>query len=473
MLLTLIAVSTLVPQASAGAEITIYNQGFALVKQNRTLHVAKGRQKIAIEDVAAQIEPSSVGFRSLGSPLDVLEQNYQYDLISPEAILNKSVGLKVRFVRVLPNSRQEVLVGTLVSSPTSVVASPDGGTKQTYNGMVIRTDDGRTILDPTGEVEVSSIPEGLISRPTLVWDVDAAEAGDTPIELSYLTQQIGWNADYVLTLNEDSSSGDLEGWVTLTNNSGASFKNARLKLLAGDVNRVAKFFGGSNDFIQQDGPEGLTPPAFKEEGLFEYHLYTLQRPTDVNNKETKQVSLLEGHGVQTTKKLVFDPQQADGTYYPDSLQRGVGKTSPQVRIEFMNSEANHLGMPLPQGNIKIYERDKEGSVQMVGENAIKHTPKDEKISLVAGRAFDVIGERKRVANHKIDSKSYFEKFEITVRNHKPTDQKIYWVERHYGDWKVTEKSMDFTKLDSDSMQFEANIPANGTKTIVYSVVTKS
>ena len=273
-------------------------------------------------------------------------------------------------------------------------------------------------------------------------------------------------------MNDASTTADLLGWVTLTNQCGATFKNAQLKLMAGDVNRpqdpiFANFATGNLiDSLRSKS-------QFREQSLFEYHLYTLQRPTDLNNKETKQVSLLEGHGVQTTKKIVFDPQETDGTYYPDSLQRSLGKTSPQVRIEFMNSEANHLGMPLPQGNMKIYERDNSGAVQMVGEYGIQHTPKDEKISLVAGRAFDIVGERKRLMNHKIDSKSYFEKFELTIRNHKAADQKVYWIERHYGDWKITEKSMDFTKLDSDSMQFEVTVPANGSKTIVYSVVTKS
>jgi hypothetical protein len=478
MFLTLLAAAALSPQAvPTASEITIYNQGFALVKQNRTLHLEKGRQKVSIEDVAAQIEPESVGFRSIGpvKTLDIYEQNYQFDLISPLAILNKSVGAKVRLTQILPNSGQDVLTGTLLSSPTAMVNSGHGG-EQTYNGMVIRADDGRIILNPTGEVEVTSIPEGLISRPTLVWDINSSAAQQVPIELSYLTQQISWNADYVLTLNPDSESGDLQGWVTLNNNSGATFKNTKLKLVAGDVHRVPRRIPGNIQYITYDPVDNSivddAKDQFKEEVLFEYHLYTLDRPTDLHDKETKQVSLLERHNLTVTKRLVFDPQKDSAGDSTGPFESGEIVVNPEIRIYTMNTEANHLGMPLPQGNVKVYQRDQTGSIQMLTETPITNTPKDEKLTVVAGEDLNLVGRRKRVAFSRVGRQFYSEKFEISIKNHGPVAGKIAWIERHHGDWKVTEKTMAFTKLDSNSMQFEATIPANGSKTIDYTVLTK-
>lgn len=453
-------------------EITIYNQGFALVKEDRMLDLKQGRQTVAIENVAALIEPDSVGFHSITNKdsFNVLEQNYQYDLISPEAILNKAVGSRIRFIRVLPNSSKEVLTGFLLSAPTAVVNAQTeggGGGMETYNGMVIKTDDGRIVLNPTGEIEVDSIPEGLISKPTLLWDIDSRSAGQNTVELSYLTEGMTWNANYVLTLG-DAGKADLLGWVTLNNSSGATFKNARLKLLAGNVNRAQ----AAPQMKAMGGFGGNAPaPQFQEQSLFEYHLYTLQRPTTLRDKETKQISLLEGHNVAVTKRLIVDALQTVGRYYPSEGTVGTGPISPQVRLEFVNSQDNGLGMPLPKGSIKVYQRDNSGSVQMLGEDSIDHTPKDEKISLVVGRSFDVVAERSRTEYHVLGPRSYSETFKIVVRNHKDVDQPVTILERHYGDWTVATTSDPFTKLDSSTMQYVVTVPANGSKTVTYTVTT--
>lgn len=478
MFTSLIAALAVAPSAGAQApsanEVTIYNQGFALVKELRRLSLKEGRQTVAIEDVAAQIEPDSVGFHSISDKdsFDVLEQNYQYDLISPIAILNKAVGQRIRFIRVLPNSSKEVLTGTLLSSPTSVVNPGTGGESsgsyQTYNGMVIKTDDGRIVLNPTGEVEVDTIPEGLISKPTLLWDIESRKAGDNSVELSYLTQGMNWNATYVLTMDDLKMTGDLMGWVTLSNQSGATYKNTQLKLLAGQVNRPEERpMGIAGGRMQMKA----AAPQFQEQTLFEYHLYTLQRPTTLHDKETKQVSLLEGHGVPLTKKLIVDATMNMGRYYPSEGEVGTGNISPQVRIEFVNSKENGLGMPLPEGNVKVYQRDTSGSVQMLGEDHIGHTPRDERISLVLGRSFDVVAERKRTDFHRISDRSFSETFEITIRNHKDIPAEVTVIERHYGQWQISHNSDPFTKLDSDTMQFEVNVPQNASKKITYTVVT--
>jgi len=453
-------------------EITVYNQGFGLVKEYRMLTLKQGRQTLAIENVAAQIQPNTVGFKSVSEEgsINVLEQNYQYDLISTQAILDKAVGSKIRLIRTLPNSTKEVVTGVLMSSPTAVVNS-NGSTEQTYNGMVLKTDDGRIILDPTGEVEVDSIPEGLISRPTLLWDLDSSKAGDNTVELSYLTNGMSWSADYVLTIDE-AAKADLLGWVTMNNQSGATFKNVRLKLLTGDVNQVRNRRSDEQLGLNLAVPAAKAAPQFQEQGLFEYHLYTLQRPTTLNNKETKQISLLEGHGIDVKKKLIIDSTQDFGSYYPSEGVVAVGDFHPQVRLEFQNSKENNLGMPLPEGTVKIYERDSGGSVQMLGEDHIGHTPKDEKLSLVVGRSFDVVSTRKRLEFHRLGPSAFEETFEISVRNHKDVNQEVNLLERHYGDWEISGNSDPFTKEDANTMQFVVNVPANGTKVVRYTVTTR-
>ncbi|MGV3619033.1 MAG: DUF4139 domain-containing protein [Fimbriimonas sp.] len=469
MIAMLVAAVATAPIAN---EVTVYNQGFGLIKETRTLNLKQGRQTVAVEDVASMIEPSSVSVVSLtdkGS-LHVLEQNYQYDLISPMAILNKSVGQKIRFVRGQGGQR-ETLEGTLISAPTAIVGTPDGQNQQTYNGMVIRTDDGRIVLNPTGEIEVSSVPPGLISKPTLLWDLEADKAGENRVELSYLTRGISWNSDYVFTLDV-ASRGALQGWVTIDNQSGATFENAKLKLLAGDVQRAQEVMlkaarGGAGGFAGAARDQN-----FQEETLFEYHLYTLQRPATVRNRETKQISLLEAASVPFTKRLILDATRQFGRYYPGEGEIGTGNIKPQVRVEFENKKENGLGIPLPKGRVKVYQRDQSGSVQLLGEDNIDHTPRDEKLSLVVGRSFDVVGERKRTNFRRINDRTVQETFEIEVRNRKEVPERVFVVERSWGDWRVLEKSQEFTKLDSNTLQFTVDLKANETKKVIYTIESR-
>jgi hypothetical protein len=494
-------------------ELTVYNQGFGLVKEVRSIDLKLGRQTLAVEDVAAMIDPTSVGFRSLtdkGS-FDVLEQNYRYDLINPEAILNKSVGQRLRFIRTIANVK-DVLYGVLLSAPTAVVASPNGGSEQTFNGMVIRTDDGRIVLNPTGEVEVQHVPEGLISRPTLLWDLNAQRSGPNSVELSYITQGMKWEANYVLTLG-DGALADLQGWVTLDNQSGATYENAKLKLLAGEVNLVAPQppaygLNYSQGLAVPDAP----PPKFIGQSLFEYHLYTLQRPATVKNKETKQISLLEAKNIPFVKKLIFDwtsnpyyVSEARPGFYseragfqinldqtantsdkyaavgqfdfggsgPASRAGQVGTTiHPKVKIVFTNDQKSHLGMPLPKGKFRVYQRDNEGSVQMLGEGEIDHTPRNETVGLVIGQAFDVVGTRKtsnvRIVRNHIANDWY----EIELRNRKETAQKVYVIEHPDGDWRILKENVPSTKLDANTLQFELTLKPNEVKTISYTIEIK-
>ncbi|MCX7801005.1 MAG: hypothetical protein N2109_11765 [Fimbriimonadales bacterium] len=461
-----------VAQAGGAPEITIYNQGFALVKEVRRLDLREGRQQVRVEDVAALIEPNSVGVRRLRGAGDfvLLEQNYQYDLINPIAILNKAVGQRVRFLRLLENGQKDVVEGTLLSSPTAIVNPAGEGAQATYNGLVIRTDDGRILLNPSGEIEVMQLPEGMISKPTLVWDLDA-KAGAAEVELSYLTRGMTWSADYVLTL-DGAGKGDLIGWVTLNNASGVTFRDAKLKLLAGDVQRAQPEGMGVRGGVGGAMPMmAKAADQFQQEELFEYHLYTLQRPATVRDKETKQIQLLAGGGIPVEKKLIVDALRPFGRYFPSEGEFGTGNLKPQVRVEFVNSEKSGLGMPLPKGTVKVYQRDSSGSVQMLGEDSIDHTPKDERVSLVVGRSFDVVAERRRTNFRRLGPSTVEESFEIELRNRKSTPETVHVYERRYGDWRVTEKSQDFVKLDANTIDFVVQLKAGETRKVAYTVVT--
>jgi hypothetical protein len=458
-------------------ELTVYNQGMGLVKDHRMLHLKSGRQTVEVDNVAAQIDPTSVGVESVGTnkAFELLEQNYQYDLISPLAILAKSVGQPIRFIRTVAEKR-DVLDGTLISAPTTIVASPNFGEQTTFNGMVIRSDDGRIVLNPTGEIEVKAVPPGMISRPTLLWDLEAAKAGDVPVEVNYITHGLMWNADYVLTLDASGAPASmpaaLQGWVTVNNTSGATYENAKLKLLAGDVHVAPTAMLNTVSGARSGGFGGAGRP-FQEEQLFEYHLYTLQRPATVRDKETKQLSLLDSPKLTVTKRLIIDASMDYGRYFPSEGEVGTGNIKPQVRIEFLNTAANGMGMPLPQGRFRIYQRDRSGSVQLLGEDNIQHTPRDEKVSLVVGHAFDIVANRKRTNFVRIGSNSVRESFEIEVRNRKDTPETVDVIERHYGDWRILDHSMEFTKTSAESVLFRADLRANEVRKISYTVETRS
>lgn len=459
-----------IAMAPASTELTVYNQGFGLVKETRTLSLKAGRQTVPVPNVASLIDPTSVGIRSVGDKdaFSVLEQNYRYDLISPTAILEKSVGQKIRFIRTVGNQR-EVLEGTLLSAPVSVVASPEG-MQSTYNGMVIRTDDGRIVLNPTGEIEVTSVPKGLISQPTLLWDLEASKAAEVPIELSYITQGMSWTSDYVMTL-DGLGKATFQGWVTINNQSGTSYENAKLKLLAGDVNR-ANAPVAAPAALKALGRGGMAADSFQEEGLFEYHLYTLQRPATLANKETKQIALLDSPEVTVKKRMIVDATMNFGRYYPGEGEVGTGDIKPQVRIEFVNTKDNGLGMALPKGRVRVYQRDQSGSVQLLGEDSIQHTPREEKLSLVVGRAFDVVANRKRTNYSRISDRAFQESFEIELRNRKDTAETVDVVERHYGDWKVLAKNTDFTKASAEAMVFSVTLKPNEVRKITYTIETR-
>ncbi len=448
-------------------EVTVYNQGLGFIKDVRTLHLAKGQQNVVVEDVAQLIDATSVGFKCLNNPgsVSVLEQNYQYDLISPQAILEKSVGKRIRLTRAIAN-KKETLEGVLLNSPTSVV-SKDGGHEYSYNGLVIRADDGRIILSPDGEIDVLAIPDGLISKPSLVWQLDSAADQDAKMELSYLTKGMSWTANYVMTLG-DKNQGDIQGWVSLNNQSGMSFNDAKLKLLAGEVNVLTESGRGhlqtQSSFILRDrmGGEPIT-----ETSLFEYHLYTVNRPTSVRNNETKQLSLLVGFDIPIKKVIAFD-----STASVSQGGQGSDELESEVKVKFMNSEKSHLGMPMPAGKVRLYQRDASGSLQFLGEDHIRHTPRDEKLSLTVGKSFDMKSTHKQVSFAKTGKRSSTSTYEVIVRNRKKTPETATIYEGIEGQWKISANSNPFVKEDASTAVFEVKLNAGEVKTIKYTVETK-
>lgn len=475
MILTTLLSMAAMAAAPKSVELTVYNGNFGLVKEVRSATLANGRQLMQVEDVASFIDPTSVSFKPLGSQIDILEQNYQYDLLSPQAILLKSIGKRVRFRQTLANGQAVVSEGVLLSAPGQIVNAGDGG-QQVYSGMVLKTDDGRIMLNPVGTAEVMEIPEGLISKPTLVWDLVTQKSGNHDFELAYLTNNITWSSDYVLTLNATDTGADLNGWVTINNRCGATFLNATLKLIAGDVRRVQQqprpqggFAGG--------GRGGAADSGFQEQSLFEYHLYTLQRPATVRNNETKQISLLSVLDVGVKKDLVYEGQRSYWRAYGGNYRPGEGyATDPNskinVIIEVVNSEKNKLGIPLPKGKVRVYKRDSTGQVQMLGEDQIDHTPRDEKLRLWIGDSFDVVGERKRTNFSKVASNIIEETFEVKVRNHKRTPETVRVIEHGWSDWEVLRETMKNRKMDSNTFEYVLTLKADEEQVITYTIRTK-
>jgi len=431
--------------------ITVYNQYFGLVREVREMDLGKGRAALEFREVSSQIQPETVAIKSLGGGLNVLEQNYRYDLLSPQKLLEKYVGKKVKVYRW--NEKQ--------------------GKEDAFDAEVLSVNGGQSVMKINGEITYNfpgriafpEVPANLIAKPTLVWLLESAQAKQK-VEVTYMTRGMSWKADYVFVINDKDTLGDLTGWVTLNNNTGASYENAKLKLVAGDVNKVSDY-GGYDKKAKYDMPMGgMKKEAFKEEGLFEYHLYTLQKPTDVMNNEQKQVTLLEGQNINVQKKLMFYGQSY---WYRGNYGQLMSNQKVGVYLDVQNSEANHLGIPLPKGIVRVYKADKSGAKQFIGEDHIDHTPRDEKIRIKMGDAFDVVGDRKQTDWKSLGSCNSESGWEISLRNHKDTVETVQDWEPVGGDWEIVSSSHPAVKQDAHTFTFEVKIPAKGEVKIKYRV----
>jgi len=443
-----------------GVSLTIYNQNFAVIREKREFGLHEGINLVRYEDVAAQIDPTSLSFKSLTAPnsVAVREQNYQYDLLTPQAVLNKSTGKTVQYKQTYSGGKTEILSGTLLS---------------TNEGTVLKADDGRIILNPSGEITVDALPEGLVSRPSLLWKLDVGKSGIHQTEVNYLSNGLNWKADYVAVVAENESIVDITGWVTLDNKSGATYRNAQLQLLAGDVRRVQEG-GRMRDEVagRMLAKKAVSEEQFQEESFFEYHLYTLDGFTDIRDRETKQMTLMSAADVSVNRKLVFDLGRR---WYYSRGGRGPGQGSSteegkiNVVLELKNSKDNNMGMPLPKGKVRVYKADKRGNLQFLGEDLIDHTPKDETVKFYIGDAFDVTGTRKQTDFNRVSDRVTEVSYEISIRNHKNEDAKVYAVEHMWGDWTILKQSHDSNKIDATTAEFPVTVPKDGEVKIKYTV----
>jgi hypothetical protein len=454
---------------SQGVSITIYNQNFGLVRDLRNINLQEGVNHVRFEDVAGHIDPTSVSFQSLTAPNAVVvrEQNYQYDLMDQNTILAKSVGKELKFKQYLPNGVVAELSGTLLSPPESTVFSESGGSQTRYQGVILKTADG-VVINPTGQIQLAELPSGLVPKPSLVWKLESTKAGEHKTEIAYQTGGINWKCDYVALVNKDDNLSDLNSWVTIDNKSGGAYRNAALKLLAGDVHKITPpppaFAMGAMSMRKAD----MTPsPQFNEQSFAEYHLYTLQGKTDVLENETKQMSLFNASAIPIKKLFIFE--SGKGYYF---APRGGGNTAEQkvqVKFELANTEKNHLGMPMPKGKVRVYKKDQDGALQFIGEDEIDHTPRDEKVRLFIGDAFDLVGERKQTNFVRVSDRVSRYSYEINLRNHKDTEATIVAVEHSWGDWTILNSSMEYGKKDSHTFEFTAKVPARGETKITYEI----
>ena len=436
--------------------VTIYNSNLGLIKDTRTMQLANGVQEVKFMDVASQINPVTVHIKSLSTPdkLTVLEQNYEYDLLNPQKLMDKYVGKPVKLIdKNYYTGKEEVFNAELLSN---------------NSGPIYRINN-EIHLNAPGRIILPEIPENLIAKPTLVWMLDNKNPKQQEIEASYLTAGINWKADYIAVVNKDNTQCDLSGWVTIDNRSGAAYKDAKVKLVAGDVNRVRedKFAGRmmAKCEVARDSEK-----QFNEEAFFEYHLYTLQRPATIKDNQTKQIELLNAVNIPIKEHLVYYGAE----YYYRNQYNGEMQSKQKIGVflEIENKEKNNLGMPLPAGTIRAYKQDSEGSLQFIGEDRIDHTPKDEKIKIKMGDAFDVVGERKQT-DYKILSRNAMQRFDteqewqITLRNHKNTAVEVEVVEPIPGDWRIVNASDQYIKTEANTVKFVVKLEKDEAKTITY------
>ncbi len=445
--------------------VTIYNDNLALVKDTREVRLPKGEVRLAFQEVSAQIRPETALLRSLTAPKDfwVSEQNFDFDLLTPQKLLDKYVGEKVTVVHSVPNADG---AGSKEIQEEATVLATNSGTVLQFIDRIETSIPGRIVYP--------KVPGNLRARPTLVISLNSGMDRPQSLELSYLTGGLSWRADYVANLSSDEKALDLSGWVTLTNQSGATYPNATLQLVAGDVNRAkqrperALAMG-----IMMDRAKAAVP-QMAEESLFEYHLYTLNRPTTLAVNQTKQVALLSASAVPVRKEYLL---QGQPYYYSGSYGDLGEKQKVGVFVEFDNKESSRLGMPLPKGIIRVYKCDSEGHAQFVGEDNVDHTPKNELVRLKLGDAFDVTARRKQTDYKSLGRQGKFgnvheSAFEIKLKNAKREPVTVSVLEPMPGDWEVLQNSHPFTKETAGTARFKVTVPAEGSATLTYRVRVK-
>jgi len=437
--------------------ITIYNNNIGLVKDTRNALIKKGLHHLYFLGIADRTIPSSVQIKSISAPdnFTVYEQNFEYDLLNRDTLLNKFIDKKVTlfFKSDLNGTEEEKEAILLKGEPDPIFQIGD-----------------KIYLGYPGRIILPEIPDNLVTKPTLLWLVDNREQKQQELELSYLTEEISWICNYVINLSKDESTMDLKAWVTINNNCGISFNNASVKLVAGDVKRADTEIGaGKRAYMMETALAAPNRAEIQEKTLSDYHIYTINRKTDLNNNQSKQISLFEADGIQVEKKYIISGQR----YYFSSSYSDVIQNIPvEVTLEFVNSNKNKLGNPLPAGTVRIYKADLDNSLQFVGENKIGHIPSNENVEISFGTAFDIKCERKQTHFRKIRSDLYETGWEIKIKNQKDTDITVNVKENIPGDWKIIDSTHKYEKISSSVINFRIPVKKESESILRYSTEIK-
>jgi hypothetical protein len=450
------------PTARDHVSVTVYNQGTALIKDRRTFTLDEGVTLVNFTDVASTIDATSVNFKSITDPENtyVLEQNYVFDLVDSSALVRRYIDETIQ----VTTADGTVYVGQLLSGSQGTI--------------ILRTESGEVIVvspDDIRDIKFPDLPEGLITRPTLRWLVQAASAGEQQVELTYLAGGMSWTADYIVVLGTENTSLDLNGWVTVNNTSGTAYHDAQLKLVAGDVNRIQPATTITRGMaLPTTTPMGTLEPVQQRE-FFEYQLYEIPRPVTIGNRETKQIEFVTGADVPAHTFFVYDastPFYGYGYAIYDQYYGNTSITTVSNYLEFSTGEEDGLGADLPAGRIRVYQEDIDGAALLIGENRIDHTPEGEDVTIYLGNAFDLVGERVQTDFRLVSSNVIQETYEIRLRNRKDDETvEIRVPERlfRWSNWEILSSSHDYEKTAAHSIEYRVEVPPQGETVITYTV----
>jgi hypothetical protein len=437
-----------------GIAVTIYNSDLALIRDQRKIDLTSGLNELAFIDVSAGIRPETALLTAQGGGLAVTEQNFDFDLLTPQKLLEKSVGSTIRVIRTNPT--------------TGADSSEDAKVLSVAEGMVVLQIGDRIETAIPGRLVFSAVPPNLRARPTLVTKVLSEKAGPTTVALSYLSRGLSWQADYVASLSADEKTIDLNGLVTLTNQSGVTYKDAKLQLVAGQVNQVQDMMRRDMQMPMMAEGAAMAAPKMVQEQAFEYHLYRLDTPVTIQQNQTKQVALMAASGVPVTKQyLITDAANVWGRY---STSFGEAeRVNATVKLKFVNDEQSKVGVPLPKGIVRVYKADSQGEAIFVGEDSIDHTPKNEDVDLTLGQAFDITARAKQTDFEQISDRVYENEYEVEIKNAKADKVTVDLREQVPGDWKMIKETQPHKKLDAHTAGWLIEVPANGSTKLTYRV----
>jgi len=463
-------------------DLTIYNENLSLVRELRKLDLQEGESRVVLGQIPATIDGTSLHFRSLTDPegVGILEQNYQYDLVHQAKILEKYIGREVEFVRIDPGTDREYTVAATLLATGYLPQPAYGNSPTSYigTGGMVAEIGGKIEINPVGRIVLPGLPGGLILRPQLEWLMASSRSGEHQAEVSYLAGQLSWSSDYVAVLGSSDRELSLTGWVTLTNNSGTTFEDARLKLVAGDVNIVREKFTARAMSLGKATLDA-SEPQFRQSDLFEFKMYTLNRRTTLKTSEAKQIELISGRDIPARKVFMYDGLADQWrSWYRNSSYRSHSSLGQQsnpkvgVFVMFTNSEKSGLGIALPKGKVRVYKKDDDGKEQFVGEDLIDHTAKDEEIRLYLGNAFDLVGERIQKDFRSLASGQVVEEtIQVTMRNHKKEEVEVLVYEHpwRWNQWEIMKSDANWEKVDQSTVKFPVRIPKDGEKVITYTI----